>query len=169
MGRQINFFLGPNDQIELEARLRKVDELLILHSRSPGPEPHIVDTMNVTHDGKQWLFLYLVRRDDLSAVRTQEVAAQGYWHVDELRSPVVEADRCYYDGKILRRGRLYYVNGYYGAQDQWIEKPEEFKAWAKRLFAVARKTLTFDKKLLAHIGPEAAELRLRGRVEFTSL
>ena len=169
MGHQINFFLGPNDHAALEMRLREAGELVVLRSRSPTPEPHQVDTTNFTEDGRQWLFLYLVRPSDLSAVRTEEVTAQGYWSVDDLRSPVIELTRCYYNGKILRRGRLYFVDGYYGAQDQWVEKPEEFKAWAKRLFAAARKTLTFDKNLGAHIGPEAEQMRLDGEVEFKSL
>jgi hypothetical protein len=169
MGHQINFFLGPNDHAELEMRLREAGELVVLHVRSPTPEPRQVDNTNFTEDGKQWLFLYLVRPDDLSAVRTREVAAQRYWSVDDLRSPVIELTRCYYNGKILRRGRLYFVDGYYGAEDQWVEKPEEFKAWANRLFAAARKTLTFDKNLGAHIGPEAEQMRLDGEVEFKSL
>src|ERR1043165_7618856 len=123
MGHQLNFFLGPTDQIELETRLRNVDELVILHSRSPTDEPRIVETMNFSEDGKQWLFFHFVRLSDLSAVQIREVPAQRYWVVDILKSPVVEVNRCYYDGKILRRGRLYYVDGFYDAQDQWLEKP----------------------------------------------
>ena len=169
MGHQINFFLGPNDQLELEARLKKVDELVVLHSRSPTPEPRVVHSMNFAEDGKQWLFVYLVRPNDLSTVQTRAISAQGYWVVNDLISPVVEVDRCYYDGKILRRGRLYYVDGFYDQKDQSIEKATEFKAWAKRLFAAARKTLTYDKELGAHIGPEASEMRLRGDVKFKSL
>jgi hypothetical protein len=169
MGHQINFFLGPNDHAELEMRLRKVGELVVLHDRSPTPESRQVETTNFTEDGKQWLFLCLVAPSDLSAVRTREVAAQGYWSVDDLRSPVIELTRCYYNGEILRRGRLHFVDGYYGAQDQWVEKPEEFKAWAMRLFAAARKTLTFDKELGAHIGREAMQMRRDGEVEFKSL
>jgi len=60
-------------------RLRKVGELVVLHDRSPTPEPRQVETTNFTEDGKQWLFLCLVGPSDLSAVRTREVAAQGYW------------------------------------------------------------------------------------------
>lgn len=169
MGHQINFFLGPNDELDLERRLRNVDELTVLHKRSPTPEPRVVNSMNLTQDGKQWLFLYLVRPADLIAVRTREVAAQGYWMVDDLTSPVVEAHRCYYDGKILRRGRLYYVDGFYDNQDSWVEKPMDFKTWTRRLFAAVRKPLTYDKRRGAYIGPEAAQMRLAGDVEFKSL
>ena len=167
MGHQINFFLGPNDLLELEARLKKVDAPVVLHSRSPTRKPRVLDTMNFTEDGKQWLFLYLVRSQDLNSLRIKEIKAQGYWSVDTLTSPVIELDRCYYDGKILRRGRLYYVDGFY-EQEEWVEKSSDFKTWAKRLFNVARKTLVYDKELGSHVGAEASAMRLRGRIEFKS-
>lgn len=164
MGRQVNFFLGPADQSELEARLRKVAELIVLHGRSPKPEPRVLEGINFPED--HWT-LYVVRPADLACVELREVPAQGYWSVDSFRSPVVEVDRCYYNGKILRRGRLYYMAGFYD-QERWVEKPAEFEAWAKRLFAATRKTLTYDKELGAYIGAEASELRLRD-VVFKSL
>ena len=168
MGHQINFFLGPNDLAELETRLRSVGDLTILHSRSPNPEPKVVENVQFTEDGKVW-FIYLVRSADLSDVVLKEVAAQGHWVVNSLFSPVVELDRCRYDGKVLKLGRLHYEDGFYDSRGLWVEKPAEFKAWAKRLFTAARKTLVHDKKLGAYIGPEAAQMRSEGEVEFKSL
>ena len=98
----------------------------------------------------------------------KEVGAQGYWVVNSLFSPVAELDRSHYDGQVLKRGRLYYVDGFYDPQELWIEKPANFKAWAKRLFTATRKTLVHDKKLGAYIGPEAALIRISGEVEFKS-
>ena len=167
MGHQINFFLGPNDLVELEKRLTSAGDLTILHSRSPKPEPKVVESVKFTEDGKQWL-LYLVRSADLNNVLIKEVVAQGYWVINTLFSPVVELDRCHYDGKVLKQGRLYYVDGFYDPQGLWIEKPANFKAWAKHLFTAARKTLVHDKKLRAYIGPEAALMRISGEVEFKS-
>ena len=167
MGHQINFFLGQSDLVELETRLTRVGDLTILHSRSPKPEPKVVESVNFTEDRKQWSF-YLVRSADLNNVLIKEVVAQGYWVVNTLFSPVVELDRFHYDGQVLKRGRLYYVDGFYDPQGLWIEKPANFKAWAKRLFTAARKTLVYDKKLGAYIGPEAALMRISGEVEFKS-
>jgi hypothetical protein len=168
MGHQINFFLGPNDLSELETRLASVGDLTILHSRSPKPEPKVVESVHFTEDGKRWL-LYLVRSMDLSDVVLKEVPAQGHWVVNSLFSPAVELDRCHYDGRVLKRGRLYYVDGFYDERGLWVEKPEEFKTWAKRLFSAARKTLVRDKQLGAYIGPQAAQMRIAGEVEFKSL
>jgi hypothetical protein len=168
MGHQINFFLGPCDLVELETRLTGAGDLIILHSRSPKPEAKVVQSVKFTEDGKQWL-LYLVRSADLNNILIKEVVAQGYWVIDNLFSPVVELDRCHYNGMVLKRGRLYYVDGFYNPEGLWIEKPANFKAWAKHLFTAARKSLVYDKKLGAYIGPEAALMRISGEVEFKSL
>lgn len=168
MGHQVEFFLGPNDLRELEARLKKVGELMILHRRSDRPAPRILESIDLREGGAPWLFYYLVRPDDLRAVEFREVPAQGYWAVDVLTSSVVELSRCYFDGKILRRGRLYYTDGFYAEDDRWIEKPRAFKSWANRVFAAARKTLRLSRELSAYVGAEAEALRAGG-VEFTSL
>jgi hypothetical protein len=82
------------------------------------------------------------------------VTTQGYWVVDVLRSPALELSSCFFDGKILRRGRIYYVDGFGGEDGAWIEKPETFRTWARRVRAAIRKALArqgdFDD-----IGPDA--------------
>jgi hypothetical protein len=167
MGHQLYFFAGPNDLLALEARVKGVDHSPILHQRSFAPTPRVLESTVFKENGKQWLYFYLIRSEDLASVKLREVATQGYWVVEDLTSPVVELNRCYYDGKILRRGRLYYTDGYF-EQSGWIEKSPEFIGWAKRIFAAARKSFKFDRELLSYIGPEAKELLSHG-VQFTSI
>jgi hypothetical protein len=73
--------------------------------------------------------------------------------LDVLASPVIELSGCFFDGAILRRGRMYYVDGYYDA-GQWKVKPEAFRSWAKTILTRTRKAL---KKLpgFEYIGPGA--------------
>ena len=141
-----------------------MEELLILHSRSDKPKPRIVESTDFKENGKQWLFYYLIRPDDLSTLTLEEVPEQRCWSIDVLSAPVVELSRCYFDGKILRRGRLYYTQGFYGEDDRWVEKPEPFRSWAKRLLAAAHRTLKFDHDVSAYVGPEAEALRAKGVV-----
>lgn len=152
----------------LEARLKKLDDVLILHSRSLKPEPRIVESANFKENGRRWLYFYLVRPDDVPAINFEEVPQQHYWSIDVSSSPVVELTTCYFDGRVLKRGRLYYTEGSYGDDDHWVEKPESFKSWAKRLLSAARKTLTLDHDVSAYVGPEAAALKAKG-VELTAL
>lgn len=141
MGHQVNFYLDPSDTTAVEHVLRSLGPFYVLHSRSPAPEPRVFESLNVEENGQPWLFLYLVRPEDLHAVVTTHVPAQGYWSVDVLDSPVVEFDRCFFDGAILRRGRLYYVDGFYDARQQWQDKPESFRTWAKAVLAKTKKML----------------------------
>ena len=123
----------------------------------------------VEHMGKTPLTLYLARPADVGAVAFREVAEQGYWTVDDLRSPVVELTRCYFDGKMLRSGRLFYETGYYGGDGAWVDKPKAFLAWAEALLGAARKALRREPRLDAYLGPEARELHDRNAVELVSM
>ena len=162
----MRFFLRPDELAELETRLRAVEELTILYPRVPGPEPRIIDSLNFTEDGALWA-LYLARPSDLPHVVLKDVPAQGYWVVDDFISPVVEVSRCYYDGKVIKQGRLYYKDGFYD-DSEWVNKSADFIAWAKRLFVAARKTLKYDKELMAYVGQEAKKMKARG-VEFRDI
>lgn len=154
MGHQVNFYLDPADTIALEQRLRTLGPLLVLHSDSPRPEPRIVEGFGVEEAGKPWLFYYIVRPDDLNKVVTIHVPAQGYWDVDFMKSPVIKFTRCFFDGTILRRGRLYCVDGFYDANNQWQAKEKSFQKWARAALAQTKKAL---KKLnnIEYIGTGA--------------
>lgn len=141
MGHQLNFHATPQDVAELEAGIRKLEPMVILHDRSPIADPRVLPSLGFREDGQPLLFYYLVRVTDLSRVATRHVPTQGYWTVDVLRSPVVEFSSCYFDGKVLRRGRVYYVDGFYGEDEEWVDKPESFRLWARAILKTTRKAL----------------------------
>jgi hypothetical protein len=155
MGHQINFYLDPMDMVALEQTIRTLGPLLVLHSRSPVPEPRILDSVSIEENGQPWLFVHLVRHEDLQAVVTRHVPAQGYWTIDVVKSPVIEFNRCFFDCTILRRGRLYYVDGYYDANQVWEDKPQSFQQWAKAVLAKAKKSLRKHKTDYIGKGAEA--------------
>ncbi len=80
------------------------------------------------------------------------VDVQDYWTVDDLRSPVVEFTCSFYDGKVLRRGRAYYVDGYHEQGQGWIEKDASFKSWAKLVLDAIKKNL--KRYMSDYIGPK---------------
>jgi hypothetical protein len=141
MGHQVNYFLVPKDISELEASIQRLEPMVVLHHRSVTATPRVLPSVEFREDGQRLLFYCLVRASDLSQVITKFVKAQGYWTVDVLRSPVVEFDSCYFDGKIIRRGRLYYNDGFFNLDETWIEKPESFRFWAKAVMKVTKKAM----------------------------
>lgn len=154
MGHQVNFYLDPQDMVSLEQTIRTLGPLLVLHSRSPASEPKVLESASIEENGQPWLFVLLVRPEDLQAVVTRHVPAQGYWTVDVSKSPVIEFNRCFFDSRILRRGRLYYVDGYYNANQTWEEKADTFRIWAKAVLTKTKKAL--KKHNTDHIGVGAA-------------
>ena len=154
MGHQVGFYLTPDDLQGLERRLREAGEIAILDSRSRRPAPARLLSTAVPEMGVTPLRVLLARPEDLPVLSFTEVAGRGGWSVDALRSPVMELDRCFYDGTVLRRGRLYYVDGCYGAKGEWVEKPAAFLDWAKTMLAAARRYLKKHPDLGEYAGPE---------------
>lgn len=141
MGHQVNFHATPDDIDHIERTIGLLEPMDILHSRSPLAEPRIVPSANTIENGQRWLFFFLVRKCDLGEVIMEQVPAQGYWAVDVVRSPVVEFSSCYFDRAVLRRGRVYYVDGSFGENGVWSEKPENFRLWAKSVLKTTKKLL----------------------------
>ncbi|QRK09167.1 hypothetical protein JQX13_03130 [Archangium violaceum] len=168
MGHQIRFFLTPADLQILEQRLKAHCPVVYLDYRSEQPVPRLLSTLAVAEFGKTWLPMLLVPPESLEALSFENVMQQGYWTVDLLRSPAIELSRCFYDGKILRVGRLFYDRGFYDETGNWVEKPAAFQAWAKKVFSVARKGLQRDVALDAYVGENAQAERQRAGLRLVS-
>ncbi len=153
MGHQIYFYMTPEDAIVVQDQIKDLGPMKILHMRSPTQNPLVVDSLDRKEEGKQWLVLFLAREADLKGIVMHYVDVQDYWTVDALRSPVVEFTCSFFDGKILRRGRAYYVDGYHEQGKGWVEKDEQFKGWAKQILESIKKSL--KRYMSDYIGPKA--------------
>ncbi|MBC7975241.1 MAG: hypothetical protein H7138_09665 [Myxococcales bacterium] len=74
--------------------------------------------------------------------------------IDALLSPVVEFTGCFFDGQLLRRGRMYYVDGFFAEDGEWEEKAEPFRTWARAVLKRTKKILTRTES--DYIGSHAA-------------
>jgi hypothetical protein len=153
MGKQVSFILLPGDLKALEEELDRIRPFVVLHSRSHSEKVQRLGGLDPGKSGEDWLHLFLVRPEDVEFVVTQSVAAQGYWSIDALRSPVVEFQRCFYDGQRLRRGRAYFVEQYYDVNKQLVQKPETFRVWAQSVLSAIRRKL--QRQGADYIGSEA--------------
>jgi hypothetical protein len=75
--------------------------------------------------------------------------------VDEQRSHLIEFWRPFYDGEIVRSGRLYYQNTMF-TDGAFIAKDPDFCRWADRVFARVKRALKYDKGRQAYTGSDAA-------------
>ena len=162
MGRQIQIYFSPEDVKSLEKAATEqlgavvLPRYLLSNRLSPNVTTIRENDEGVVSSG------YLGRAQDFGKIVLRHIPAKGYWIIDCNRSPIVELSGGFYDGKILRRGRLYYQKGFYGEDDQWVNKAQDFLDWAEKVFKLAKKISRRDKELSAYIGPSADQKKESG-------
>ncbi len=159
MSHQVNYYVTPDDMKLIVAKLMAIETMHVLSRKSSSPVAEVVPEMSICDP--PYLTYYLVRAADLASVVTRSVPAQGYWVVDDLYSPVVECSTSYVGEGIIRRDRVYFKNGYYGADGAWIEKPEAFRKWGMKVLRTIKKSLVLLPSGY-YIGAEAAARVERG-------
>ena len=167
MGTQIQIYLAPDDVSDFERSLKSMG-ILILKRSSPVARPVISDTAKVQTAETVGVDGYFVKANDIERVLMRTISEQNYSIVDALQSPVIEFFGCHFDGKTLKRGRLFYDRGFYDAVGGWIDKPKEFETLAKDVFKLAKKMFHKDQKLDAYIGPKAREWQSKFHGAFIS-
>lgn len=162
MGKQVNFYMHPDDLNDFNKMMRLDKELKMINNISQSKKPEVRESLTVTEYNKERLTIYLVQSKYINDVKMKFIAKQNYWLVDELCSAVIEFSRCYFDGVIMRRGRLYYQAGYYDENDNWKDKPEDFKLWADKKLSWIKKNYQKEKGVEFYVGSHAKEWKASG-------
>src|SRR5947199_2595310 len=90
MGRQVIFYMLPDDLLDFEKALRLRGSVRFLNYRQSQPELETIQTLAVPRMGETSVHACLVREADLSDVVVLPIPKQNYWVVDERYSPVVQ-------------------------------------------------------------------------------
>ena len=111
VGKQVNFYLLPSDFTTVQAAIESAGPVKFLTDQTRDDRPREIDSLVINPDemGRIALRVYAVRPADLHSVKTKWIEQQGHWIIDQFDSPVLEIDRCYYDGRLIRRGRIYFA------------------------------------------------------------
>lgn len=143
MGRQVNFYIMPEDLADLEFDLKAREDVVILTVSMPGPDPRAVDTLApLPHD---YGTRYLIRPGDLGRVRSTFVPAGGHYMVDASRSPVVEFSRGRFDAqRRLTCGRIYVYTWIQDEQDNCVKPDPDYLDWGDSLMKVIRKNQRYS-------------------------
>jgi len=133
--RQINFFVMPDEWEPLENYLKENNLLLIekeMDSKNIVPSP--------LNNGKNRKYIYSPEfKSDIDFYSIEETKK---YYIRSINSAVIEFGKPYFDKEknVLRSSRLYYTTGFWNKNDEWQEKPEEFKRMADKLFKWFKKT-----------------------------
>ena len=157
MGHQVNFFVLPADLPVIESAIRSAGEACFLEDRTTTERPTALDTLafGPGEMGRRQLRAYIARESELAAVQTRFIAAQGYWLIEPTVSPVIEFDRCFFDGSVLRRGRAYFASDLRFRPE--LPDPD-FVRWGDRVLSRIKKVLQRTPELASWIYVSAAAL-----------
>ena len=140
MGRQINFYLHPDDYQEFEDLLKASGDIVLLPYFHFDNQVRTVDTTIPVDIKSEETRIYLVRQQDLNQMKLQHIEKFGYWLIDDNYLPVLHYDRCRFDNNKIIRGRLYFQPSFV-EEIQWVDKSEEFVSWSDSVIKTARRKL----------------------------
>jgi len=126
MGHQITIYLTPADQKLLEHAYVLKFAASFIARRSSTAAPTILNSLDISQFGKTPIAAFIVPTTQIGALTVRRVSQQPYWTIDLARSPAIEMLRCFYDGRVLRSGRLYYESGFFHEADTWMKKMRIF-------------------------------------------
>lgn len=132
MGRQVNFYMHPEDEAEFVKR--RCNECRFLLRRQAVPDLEWLDEIP---DAGPDSWQAMIGRPDLGGpTRARPVGGQSYFLVDAFGYELVEFTRSCLSGGELTRGRLWFdpVSTFEGTR-----KSTEFERWATSLLAWIRR------------------------------
>lgn len=140
MGRQINFYLHPDDYQDFEDLLKATGNIIFLPYYHYDGKVRTVDTTIPVDQRKEGSRIYLVRQQDFKQIELGHIENFSYWFIEDTHLPVLHYDRCdFYNNKIIR-GRLYFQPSFVKDM-QWVNKSEDFVSWADNVIRTARRKL----------------------------
>jgi hypothetical protein len=146
VGKQVNFYLLPSDFTTVQAAIESAGPVKFLTDRTRDDRPREIDSLVVIPDemGRMPLRVYAVRPEDLHSVKTKWIEQQGHWIIDQFDSPVLEIDRCYYDGRVIRRGRIYFATD---LRFRPAFPDKDFVRWGTAVLGRVRRRLLLNRQL----------------------
>jgi hypothetical protein len=139
---QINFYLMPEDAVEVDRYLQK-NGLILLAEPMPDSNLLSIDSLQYLQwkDWKIRSVKYIARIEDKDKIKIEFVESQNYYTIDVLNSPVIEIwFPSFTTSEKRKRGRVYYVKTFFDKVSQReISKHPEFLDTAENFFKWIRK------------------------------
>ncbi len=138
MGRQINFFLHPDDQKDFNDFLKSFDDICFLSYYHKTNNPTIIDDILIRDHVKEGDRVHLIRKQDLKNIRLHYIEKFNYWLINNTSSPVLDFDQCITWENDLRSGRLYFQPRFVENM-LWVDKNPDFVKWSDLIISKTRK------------------------------
>lgn len=177
MGRQVNFFMLPEDEINYLTFLFGDPNVVFVNTTSDAHEPRFISTIESFIDNNKTQTLiynqqFAIRPEIIRAyfmtvynseTGTYTETNEVRFNVDQINGPFIEYSRCKQKQNILYAGRIW-AEMYYLQQGKFIHKGNDFVNWYELIARWLRKNLHKIKEVAGYIGPEAMKRYLKGEL-----
>jgi hypothetical protein len=144
MGRQINFFLHPDDQEDFDKLLKSFGDVVLLPYYHFDNEIATTANTIVRDIKKEGSRIYLVRPEDFKEIKLVHIEKFNYWLIDDNSLPVLHFDRSVYIDNSIQEGRLYFQPQFV-QNNEWVKKSDDFVNWADKIIKTVRRKLKKHK------------------------
>jgi len=130
MGKQINFFMLPEDVVEIDAKVKELG-LTIIADRMPTEEIIVLESLvNDFH------CVYLLYNQDLKNIKCYYSENQKNYWIHPMHIPALEYSRSLnlHEKKLITLGRIFYDKEFYDDKHNYIPKSEELTNNIEKLF-----------------------------------
>jgi hypothetical protein len=152
MGRQINFFMMPEDVAELDEQVREMGFLMVA-DKMPTSEILYLNSLNSKECHDKFLFL----EQEKPVIHTKFIEEQNFYWIHPMENPVIEFSPCHLseDGNTLIEGRFFYEIEYFNNKEQLLTCSDEFLKKAEKLFRSYKKRFKKYRIKRYYIGDSA--------------
>ncbi len=130
MGKQINFFMLPEDVAEIDVKVKELG-LTIIAENMPTEQPIVLNSL--INDSK---VLYLMFKEDLKNIEGKYIESQKYFWIHPMHIPAIEYCKSLnlQEDKLITLGRIFYDKEFYNQQHNYIPKSEILTKNTEKLF-----------------------------------
>jgi hypothetical protein len=152
---------------KVEQRLQSRLRIQVVNERAESSTPKLIEMVDYELSD-QPRRCYLVSPDLVNSIVMRYVSAQGYWTLDVLKSPVIEFDKSFFDGRILKPGRVYYQSQFFDDSEELLVKPELFLKWSKSVINSLRKSLVKNGSSIYYVGEDTMRKAVAGEIQLVN-
>jgi len=159
MGKQINFYMLPEDEKKFIAYVLQRNNVVMITAPFESKSPNIISSLPEPFSEPFWRSIYFWDKNVNGKLETKYIEKQGYFLIDALMSSVIEFSRSFMRDNFLVRGRIWAQPKYWKG-DEIVFKGKNFENWFNAVTRWIRKHYQRISEL-EYIAPHALEWKKR--------
>ena len=177
MGRQVNFYMLPEDELIFLTFLFGNPNIVFINTTSSTYEPQFISNIEAFLDNNKTQTLIYNKQFEIGpniirahrkTIYNSETGSytetdQVFYKIDLINGPFIEYSRCKQKNNTLFSGRIW-AEMYYLQQGKLIHKGDDFVNWYEQVARWLRKNLKKIREVDGYLGSETMKRYFKGEL-----